>query len=69
MPEIAGKYVENKDIAGLIPVYQGLLGDYIDDVSKYARNTTMVQVIRHAIESAPLKSEQRIRFQGFGNSN
>ena len=69
MPEIARKYIENKDIAALAPVYQGLLIAYLDDVSKYARNTTMVQVIRHAIESAPLEAGQRIKFQGFGNSN
>jgi len=69
MPEIARKYIENKDIAALAPVYQGLLVAYLDDVSKYARNTTMVQVIRHAIESAPLEAGQRIKFQGFGNSN
>ena len=69
MPEIVRKYIENKDIAALAPVYQGLLVAYLDDVSKYARNTTMVQVIRHAIESAPLEAGQRIKFQGFGNSN
>ena len=69
MPEIVGKYIENKDIAGLTPIYQGLLSAYLDDVSKYARNTTMVQVIRHAIESAPLEAGRRIKFQGFGNSN
>jgi predicted AAA+ superfamily ATPase len=69
MPEITGKYIEDKDIAALAPVYQGLLVAYLDDVSKYARNTTMAQVIRHAIESAPLEAGQRIKFQGFGNSN
>lgn len=69
MPEIARKYIENKDIAALAPVYQGLLVAYLDDVSKYARNTTMAQVISHAIESAPLEAGQRIKFQGFGNSN
>ena len=69
MPEIARKYIENKDIAALAPVYQGLLVAYLDDVIKYARNTTMAQVIRHAIESAPLEAGQRIKFQGFGNSN
>jgi len=69
MPEIIGKYIEYKDIAMLSPVYQGLLSAYLDDVSKYARNSSMGQVIRHAIESAPLSAGQRIKFQGFGNSN
>ena len=69
MPEIIKNYIGKNDIAGLTYVYQGLLGAYLDDVSKYARNTTMVQVIRHAIESAPLEAGRRIKFQGFGNSN
>jgi len=34
-------YIEKNDITGLTYVYQGLLGAYLDDISKYARNTTM----------------------------
>lgn len=69
MPEVVKAYIEKKDIASLTPIYQGLLTSYLDDVSKYARNKTMVQVIRHAIESAPLEAGRRIKFHGFGNSN
>ena len=69
MPEIVEKYIENKNIAALASVYQGLLVAYLDDVSKYARNPTTAQVIRHAMESAPLEAGHRIKFQGFGNSN
>jgi len=68
MPEIIKNYVEKQDIAGLTPIYQGLLISYTDDVSKYASNPSMVQVIRHAIESAPLEAGRRIKFHGFGNS-
>jgi len=69
MPEIIKSYIEKADIVGLTPIYQGLLTSYLDDVSKYARNATMSEVIRHAIESAPLEAGQRIKFHGFGNSN
>ena len=69
MPEVVNAYIEKKDITSLTPIYQGLLTSYLDDVSKYARNKTMVQVIRHAIESAPLEAGRRIKFHGFGNSN
>ncbi len=69
MPEVVKAYIEKKDISSLTPIYQGLLTSYLDDVSKYARNKTMVQVIRHAIESAPLEAGRRIKFHGFGNSN
>jgi predicted AAA+ superfamily ATPase len=69
MPEIIKHYAEKQDIAGLTPIYQGLLTSYTDDVSKYASNPSMAGVIRHAIESAPLEAGRRIKFHGFGNSN
>jgi predicted AAA+ superfamily ATPase len=69
MPEIVKTYIKKPDIIGLTEIYQGLLTSFQDDVSKYARNTTTAQVIRHAIESAPMEAGKRIKFQGFGNSN
>ncbi len=69
MPEIVQKYAKHEDIIALTPVYQGLLTSYMDDVGKYARNSSMIEVIRHAIESAPAEAGHRIKFQGFGKSN
>ena len=46
-----------------------LLISYMDDVEKYARNSTQVQLIRHAIRSAFDEAGKRIRFHGFGSSN
>jgi predicted AAA+ superfamily ATPase len=69
MPEVVQFFSKKEDIVGLSPVYQGLLTGYLDDVSKYARNTAMVEVIRHAIEAAPYEAGKRIKFQGFGRSN
>jgi predicted AAA+ superfamily ATPase len=69
MPEIVNKYCKTADIISLTPIYQGLISSYLDDVSKYARNTTARQIIRHAIETAPFEAGKRIKFQGFGNSN
>jgi len=68
MPEIVNKWNESRDIISLTPLYQGLLTSYLDDVSKYARNTSMVETIKHAIVSAPLEAGRRIKFHGFGNS-
>ncbi|MFC1591058.1 ATP-binding protein [Thermodesulfobacteriota bacterium] len=68
MPEIIKKYYETQDLVSLASVYQALLTAYQDDVQKYARNQTMVEVIRHAIESAPFEAGKRIKFHGFGNS-
>ncbi len=69
MPEIIDTFSQSHDLLDLRPVYQGLISSYLDDVSKYARNATMIEVIRHAIESAPYEAGKRIRFQGFGKSN
>lgn len=68
MPEIVRHYLDSKDIVALTGIYQGLMTSYRDDVSKYARNSTMIGIIRHAIESAPFEAGKRIKFQGFGNS-
>lgn len=68
MPEIIKTHMETEDLVSLTPAYQSLLTAYQDDVMKYARNATMVEVIRHAIESAPFEAGKRIKFHGFGNS-
>ena len=69
MPEVVQKFIKKEDIVALTPVYQGLLTAYIEDVSKYARTPAMVEVIRHAIESAPFEAGKRIKFEGFGQSH
>jgi predicted AAA+ superfamily ATPase len=69
MPEVVKKFLQQEDIVSLKPVYQGLLTSYLDDVGKYARTETMVEVIRHAIETSPFEAGKRIKFQGFGRSN
>jgi uncharacterized protein len=69
MPEIIRNYAEHRDLIKLKALYDGLITSYLDDVEKYARNATMKHVIRHIINSAFLKAGQRIKFEGFGNSN
>jgi len=69
MPEIVAKYSEEENVAALSLLYQSLITSFQDDVKKYAHSDTMVEVISHAIESAPLEAGNRIKFHGFGNSN
>lgn len=69
MPEIIDKYRQTENISDLNPIFQSLLTGYIDDVSKFARNETMRNIIKHCIESAPLEAGKRISFAGFGNSS
>jgi uncharacterized protein len=69
MPEIVKHYVENRNLSALLPIYESLLVSYMNDVEKYARNSSMVQVIRHVIKSMSVEAGNRIKFQNFGNSN
>lgn len=69
MPEVVNRYAESKEITTLASIYQSLLTSFADDVSKYARNDNMVNIIKHCIEHAPYETGKRIKFSGFGNSN
>jgi predicted AAA+ superfamily ATPase len=68
MPEIVQKYSESKDIIALNSIFDGLIVSYFDDIEKYARNSTMANVIRHAVSNVFYEASSRIKFQGFGNS-
>jgi uncharacterized protein len=69
MPEVIKHYVENRNLMALLPIYESLLVSYMNDVEKYARNSMMVQVIRHVIKSMSVEAGNRIKFQNFGQSN
>ena len=68
MPEIIKKYVEDKNYSNLNLIYNNLWQGYKDDVEKYAQNNTERRVIRHIMETAHFEKD-RIKFEGFGNSN
>ena len=69
MPEVVKAFIDSNNVKELDSVYEALLVSYVNDAEKYARNHTLRQVLRHAIESLPFESGRRIKFQGFGNSN
>jgi len=69
MPEIVGKYIENKNITSLPNIYESLIATYLDDVEKYAKNSSQVQIVRHAIRSSYYEAGTRIKYQGFGASS
>jgi predicted AAA+ superfamily ATPase len=69
MPEIIQRYSDQKDIISLNSVFDSLIVSYLDDVEKYARNNSMANVIRHAVSHSFYEAGNRIKFQGFGNSN
>ncbi len=68
MPEVVNRYIKDKNLAVLANIYNALWQSYKDDVEKYAKNDTEKKVMRHIISSAP-NNIDRIKFEGFGNSN
>ena len=69
MPAAIRAFLDNKDILAANVVYENIMIALMDDVEKYARNQTAAHVIRHVIAQAPRVSGERIRFEGFGQSN
>lgn len=69
MPEVVQEYIKHQEVSQLPPVYESIWASYLDDVPKYAKNTTEEKVIRHIMRTAPLYLDDRVTFQGFGKSN
>ncbi|MBN2541446.1 ATP-binding protein [bacterium] len=69
MPEVIEKYRKTEDILIANSIYSNLLETYKEDVKKYARNNNMAEIIRYALDTAPLEAGTRIKFHGFGNSD
>jgi len=68
MPEIVSNYSGNRDLVRLQTIYKDLLVSYLDDVEKYARNSTLDNIIRYIIPHAFSSASTRITYSGFGGS-
>lgn len=69
MPEIVQHYSANQNLRALLTIYESLQVSFINDVEKYARNNSLVNVIRHVINVMSIEAGNRIKFQNFGQSN
>lgn len=69
MPEIIKTEIQKNNLAALPEIYESIWGTYKNDVEKYAANDSQRKIIKHIMENAPLAMDQRVKFQGFGNSN
>lgn len=69
MPEIVKWEVEKNNLAELPPVYESIWETYKGDIEKYTTNATERKVIKHIMDTSPYYLDERIKFQGFGNSN
>ncbi|MFM2385387.1 MAG: hypothetical protein RL660_144 [Bacteroidota bacterium] len=69
MPEILANYVVTKDVIALQSVYANLVEAYMNDIPKYARNSSMVQVLRHCMQHIFYFGGKRIAYVNFGGSS
>lgn len=69
MPEVLDEYAKGHDITQLSPIYRSLLDSYNEDVEKYTRNNSQVNVIRHLLTHGWAEAGQTITFNKFGGSN
>jgi uncharacterized protein len=69
MPEIVQHYASNRNLTALLPIYESLIVAYLNDIEKYAKNSSMVQIMRHVVNSIWGEAGSRIKFQSFGQSN
>ena len=69
MPAVIEHYLAHKNLTALKTIYESLIVSYINDVDKYGRTNNLIQVIRHVINTSYFEAGNRIKFNGFGNSN
>ncbi|PWV44740.1 ATP-binding protein [Chitinophaga sp. S165] len=69
MPEVIKTDIDKSNLADLTRIYESIWGTYKNDVEKYTTNDTERKVIKHIMDTAPLYLDERVKFQGFGNSS
>jgi predicted AAA+ superfamily ATPase len=69
MPEIVSNYIENKDLVLLSSIFDDLITTYMEDVEKYSKNENQTKIIRHIISNSVKMAGERIKFEGFAQSN
>ena len=69
MPEILKNKLDGAGIVELNRIYEGLWSTYESDIEKYSHSTTERRIIKHVITTAPFYLDERVTFEGFGNSN
>jgi uncharacterized protein len=69
MPEIVKMDVEKHNLSDLRIVYESIWSTYKNDVEKYTSNDTERKIIKYLMDTASLYLDERVKFQGFGNSN
>jgi predicted AAA+ superfamily ATPase len=69
MPEVVKSYIATHDIVAAGRIFESLIASYMEDVEKYAQTLNQIRIIRHIICHAFKRVNERIKFEGFGESH
>jgi len=69
MPEVIKTDLDKNNLADLSPIYESIWSTYKSGIEKYTTNDSERKIIRHLMNSAHFVLDERVKFQGFGNSN
>lgn len=69
MPEAVNRYAKKKDVFAADEVYQSLLISYMDDVLKYEKRNSTINVLRFIIQKGWLSAGETITFNNFAEGN
>lgn len=69
MPEIVSNYIEHNDLVKAGQIFDDLITTYLEDVEKYSKTDNQTKIIRHIISNAVKLAGERIKFEGFAQSN
>lgn len=69
MPEIVSNYISSNDLVQVANIFDNLITTYIEDVEKYSKNSNQTKIIRYIINNAIKLGGERIKFEGFAQSN
>ena len=69
MPEIVKIFLETGDLVLAGRAFENLIATYLEDVEKYSKNYKQANILRFLITTAFKYAGERIKFEGFGNSN
>ncbi len=69
MPEIVSRFIAENDLVKIEDIFDNLIATYLEDVEKYSKSPKQTKIIRHIINNSIKLAGERIKFEGFAQSN
>jgi len=67
MPEIIQKYLQDRHLSGLKPIYEQILEHHLKKIDLISKSSKQSQLLRSTLQNAFPYAATRIKFRGFGN--